>query len=410
MDAILRFIEALRLKSRLFLLFFLVMLGLVMLGLVGALNTQDMKHRIDSLYFGAFVPVMQLENILYSYDAKILPMLYRAKSGRLAKEQLQKDLLASLKEIERLWGAYSALYKSKEELEYVAYAGGEIQKSNDYLYKLLAASKAGYDLTKLAIAQVERKIAHIDEVIKRLLDYEIALAHQERKEFLGEYDKIVRNMGMMLGGIIFAVLFITYRVFRSIQIEHTKLEAATKKLHHLNKKLESASYTDSLTSLHNRRYFNITFDREIRRAKRERRYITFMMIDIDFFKQYNDTYGHIAGDRTLKAVAQAIKRCFRRPSDFTFRLGGEEFGALLVDTDELGSARLAKQLCKQVRALGIEHKSSKASDVVTVSVGVVSCVADDALDGDMLIKKADEMLYRAKEEGRNRYIITNELY
>ncbi len=134
-----------------------------------------------------------------------------------------------------------------------------------------------------------------------------------------------------------------------------------------------------------------------------------MMIDIDYFKQYNDTYGHIAGDHTLKIVAEVLRTTFRRPSDFVFRLGGEEFGVLVSDTDEIGSARLAKTLCEKVRQQQIEHNGSKVSRVVTVSVGVVSCIADESLDEELLLQRADAMLYAAKETGRNRYMITSDL-
>ena len=96
-------------------------------------------------------------------------------------------------------------------------------------------------------------------------------------------------------------------MFKSIQTTHTKLEITTKKLKRANKKLENVSYTDSLTSLHNRRYFNFIYDKEIKRAKREKNYITFMMLDIDYFKQFNDTYGHIEGDYALKSVAKVLK-------------------------------------------------------------------------------------------------------
>ena len=404
-----KFIEALKLKSKLFLLFLLIAVGLVLLGLLGAINTKTMKSRIDNLYFGTFVPVSELNAILYGYNAELLPALYKAKNELLAPSELQETLFAALREINRNWNDYKKIYKTREEKAYVEYATKEIEKTNDYFYKILAASKIGYDMRKLSIELLDKKREHVNSIIKKLLDYETTSARLERKRFLESYNETMRNIGIILVGILFAVLFVTYKVFQSVQIEHTKLEAATKKLHQLNKKLENASYTDSLTGLHNRRYFNFIFERELKRAKREKRYVTFMMIDIDFFKQYNDTYGHVAGDRTLQSVAKVIKNCFRRPSDFTFRLGGEEFGVLLVGTDELGSARLAKELCKNVKEQKIEHKASVAADVVTISVGVVSCIADEALRGDDLIKRADDMLYKAKESGRDRYIITSEI-
>jgi len=404
-----KFIEALRLRSKLFLLFILITLGLVILGMMGTINTRAMKSRIDNLYFGTLTPVTELNDILYAYNAKIVPTIYKVKNNLIAPSELQEILYSSLKEIEQRWKSYKNHYKSRDELAYVDYASKELEKTNIYFYKVLAASKEGLNLQKLSITILDMKTKHINSVIKKLLDYEMNVARFERRVFLQNYDAMMRNMGLILGIIIFAVLFVTYSVFKSIQKEHTKLEAATKKLRLLNKKLENASYTDSLTGLHNRRYFNFIYERELKRAKREKKYVTFMMIDIDFFKQYNDTYGHIAGDHTLQIVAKVIKSCFKRPSDFVFRLGGEEFGVLLLDTDELNSARLAKELCKKVKEQGIEHKASKVADVVTISVGVVSCIADEMLDGDDLIRRADDMLYKAKEGGRDRYMITSEV-
>ena len=404
-----KFIEALRLRSKLFLLFILITLGLVILGMMGTINTKAMKSRIDNLYFGTLVPVTELNSILYAYNAQMLPALYKIKNDLMTSDELQETLLVSLKNIERTWKSYKQHYKTKDELAYISYADEELKRTNDYFYKIVAASKEGLKMEKLSVAVLDAKAKRINSVIKKLLDYEMNVARFERKIFLQHYDAMTRNIGIILTLIIFAVLFVTYSVFKSIQKEHSKLEAATKKLRLLNKKLENASYTDSLTGLHNRRYFNFIYERELKRAKREKKYVTFMMIDIDFFKQYNDTYGHIAGDHTLQIVARVIKSCFKRPSDFVFRLGGEEFGVLLLDTDELNSARLAKELCKKVKEQGIEHKASKVADVVTISVGVVSCIADEVLDGDELIKRADDMLYQAKEGGRDRYMITSEV-
>ena len=188
-----------------------------------------------------------------------------------------------------------------------------------------------------------------------------------------------------------------------------KLETATKKLRVLNRQFENASYTDSLTAMYNRRYFNLIYERELKKAKRLNSYITFMMLDIDFFKQYNDKYGHIGGDNVLKSVAKALKSTLRRPTDYIFRLGGEEFGVLLTKTNKVDSSIIAAKICESVRGKKIEHELSKVSEYLTISVGVVCCKADKNLNDEMLISKADEMLYRAKGEGRDRYLITTEI-
>ena len=195
-------------------------------------------------------------------------------------------------------------------------------------------------------------------------------------------------------------------MFKSIQNDQTALELTTKKLKRANKRLENASYTDSLTGLYNRRYFNIVYDRELKRAKRTNSYIAFMMLDIDYFKQYNDTYGHIEGDFALKSVAKVLQDTLKRPGDFVFRLGGEEFGILLTDTSESNCKLMANEVCDLIRAREIRHESSKVNQFVTISIGVAGCEADESLNEDALITRADEMLYEAKESGRDRYCMS----
>ena len=131
-----------------------------------------------------------------------------------------------------------------------------------------------------------------------------------------------------------------------------------------------------------------------------------MMLDIDYFKQYNDTYGHIEGDFALKSVAKVLKDTLKRPGDFVFRLGGEEFGVLLTETAESNSAVMARNICDFVRGREIKHENSKVSEFVTISIGLACCIADEALDEEILITRADEMLYKAKDSGRDRYNIT----
>jgi diguanylate cyclase (GGDEF)-like protein len=261
----------------------------------------------------------------------------------------------------------------------------------------------------ISLASFEHKISHIHSVVDKLISYEISVAKYERKKFLDVYESLLYNVGLILTFVILAVMVISYYVFKSIQDDQTKLEVTTKKLKRANKKLESASYTDSLTGLYNRRYFNIVYDRELKRAKRTKSYITFMMLDIDYFKQYNDNYGHIEGDFALKSVAKVLKETLKRPADFVFRLGGEEFGVLLVDTPESASAVIARNICDSIKAREIKHEYSKVCEYLTISIGVACCIADEALDEELLLSRADEMLYKAKESGRDRYAITTNI-
>ena len=402
-----QFIEALKLRSKLLFLFLLITMGLISIGIMGTSYVNAMKKNIDSLYFGSLVPVTELNEILQKYHNGLADTVYKASRDEMSQSEVIFNIEDALQDINKKWKSYMSHFKRDEEMEYVDYTNMEIQRTNRYFKQILIAAQKGVDLRRISINTLEKKVASIHRVLQKLINYEVSVANYERRHFLYTYKSMMLQIGMILSIVIISILAVLMYVFRSIQKDHTKLEIAAKKLRVANKKLESASYTDSLTGLHNRRYFNFIYDRELKRAKRNKTYITFMMLDIDYFKQYNDTYGHIEGDFALKSVAKVLKDTLQRPSDYLFRLGGEEFGVLLSDTDESNSATLAREICDAVRARELKHENSKAGEFVTISIGVVCCVADDALDEKILVSRADEMLYEAKESGRDRYIITS---
>lgn len=401
-----KFIEALKFRSKLFFLFVFISLGLVVIGVVGASYINAMKRSVDSLYFGSLMPVNELHEIVHTYYGTTQKVLQQGYNHTLSAQETTKTLNRSLHHIQKLWNSYKSRYKSQEEMAYVEYVGLEIKKTNEYLRSVAERLQQGKQSSTLLLEKIEKQIENIDLILKKLIRYEVEVAQYERVKFLEKYDTITQKLGAVLVLVLIAVLAISMYVFRSIQEDNTKLAKAAKKLKIANKKLENASYIDSLTNLHNRRYFNLIYERELARAKREKNYITFMMLDIDYFKQYNDTYGHVEGDFALKSVAKVLKDTLKRPSDYVFRLGGEEFGVLLSGTNESDSATIARKICQAVEARGLTHEKSKVSKVVTISIGVVCCVADEALDDEVLISRADEMLYAAKESGRNRYHIT----
>ena len=402
-----QFVEALKLRSKLFFLFLLITVGLITVGVMGSMNINSMKKNIDSLYFGSLVPVTELNDIIHTYHNELATSVHKVTRDEISSSEAANSIEKSLLKINKKWKSYESHFKRDDELQYLEYAALEIKYINSYFVRILKASQREMDLSRLSLTVLEKKISHINTVIQKLINYEINIANFERKKFLQSYNNTIIQLGVVLALIIIAILGMSLYVFSSIQKDHTKLEEATRKLRRANKKLENVSYTDSLTGLHNRRYFNMIYDRELKRAKRNNSYITFMMLDIDFFKQYNDTYGHVEGDFALKSVAKVLKDTLRRPADFVFRLGGEEFGVLLIQTDESNSAKLARDICDDIRGREIKHENSKVNQYLTMSIGVVCCIADDALNEDILISRADEMLYEAKETGRDRYIITS---
>ena len=168
-----------------------------------------------------------------------------------------------------------------------------------------------------------------------------------------------------------------------------------------NRKLELMSNEDGLTKIPNRRHFDAMLAYERNRHIRSGATLSLIMLDIDFFKSFNDTYGHVKGDECLQAVAQTVSQCLNRPTDLAARYGGEEFVCLLPDTDILGALNLAESIRRTVMQRGIPHAGSQVASVVTVSIGVVSCVCHDSILPEQIVQRADEQLYLAKNEGRN---------
>jgi diguanylate cyclase (GGDEF)-like protein len=167
--------------------------------------------------------------------------------------------------------------------------------------------------------------------------------------------------------------------------------------------LRKLSRSDALTQLANRRHFDEHLQHAWARASLDGQALSMLMIDVDHFKAYNDFYGHQAGDACLKAVAKALLGSTRRPDDLVARLGGEEFGVLLQNTDPVSARATADRVCEAVAALRLQHVQSTAAAWVTVSVGVVTvrAKAPPASPQDML-SRADQALYDAKRAGRNR--------
>lgn len=169
--------------------------------------------------------------------------------------------------------------------------------------------------------------------------------------------------------------------------------------------LRELAFIDGLTGLHNRRFFDERFAAELQRAQRNNTSLAVALIDVDFFKRYNDHYGHLLGDDALRGVALALRTVLKRPGDMVCRYGGEEFACVLPETDEAGAQAVAQALEQAVRALRTPHAQSEVGPVLTVSVGVaVGVPAADCSLASMLLL-ADTQLYRAKAQGRGQFSV-----
>ena len=173
----------------------------------------------------------------------------------------------------------------------------------------------------------------------------------------------------------------------------------------LKKQLEEYSYQDGLTGIANRRFFEDSYQREWLNAQREQQPLTIMLLDIDYFKQYNDHNGHLLGDACLKQIAQILKKSVSRPRDLVARFGGEEFILILPDTTQASAIEVVERILQSIRTADICHSTSPLDQRLSVSLGVKTIIPTQKNDKMAFLKEVDQNLYLAKERGRNGYVI-----
>ena len=331
-----------------------------------------LKDRIDYIYFGNYVPVLKLHNIEENYVDLITCMRTHKKCNR--------DPF--FKKIKKDWEYYNNSYKNLKERKIVNEINSFAEKSLNY----------------------KAKISDYNDMIKKvdfLKEHEKTVAYKQRKSFLKEYrsmkDYLFYNMIIL---VFVSFLFIAVIIYSIIKKDN--------QLKILTKKYKLDSITDSMTNLYNRKYFDKIFDNMPFISNANKWNTAFIMFDIDFFKQYNDTYGHDMGDLTLKAVASELKNYFNKEYEYVFRLGGEEFGVVLFDVDVDILKECLADVNKNIESLNIEHKNSKISEVVTISIGAVIYEPNSYVSCNKLYKIADECLYKSKQNGRNQFNIYKE--
>lgn len=220
-----------------------------------------------------------------------------------------------------------------------------------------------------------------------------------------ELSYVVLMAGLLISGLLAAYLRLlsrrSFEMSSMAQDRHQALKEANKKLAHL-------SQTDGLTHIANRRFFDESFIQEWRRGKREQHPVALVLFDLDFFKQYNDQYGHLRGDECLRNIAELIGSVVNRPGDLFARFGGEEFILLLPNTPEEGAMQIAEQCRELVESIAIPHHKSSISEVVTISVGVCSLTPDNTVTESDMLDLTDQALYCAKDSGRNCVVSANE--
>lgn len=207
-------------------------------------------------------------------------------------------------------------------------------------------------------------------------------------------DEAAETQGLEAGAVDFISKPVNPRIVRARVRTHLTLKAQSDLL-------RQWVYLDGLTGVHNRRHFDEQLASEWARSLRHGTDLSVLLLDVDFFKAYNDRYGHQAGDECLRLVAACLRQGLKRPGDLMARYGGEEFACLLPDTPLPGALAFARQVAADVAALGVAHAGSAVAGVVTVSVGVCTKPFDGVGTAAALLREADAQLYLAKTRGRN---------
>ncbi|WP_256666097.1 diguanylate cyclase [Pseudomonas sp. B14-6] len=202
-------------------------------------------------------------------------------------------------------------------------------------------------------------------------------------------------LGLELGAVDFITKPINTTIVRARVRTHLTLKLQSDLL-------RSMALIDGLTGVANRRKFNEDILADWRQCFREQKPLSLILVDVDYFKRYNDRYGHQAGDDCLKSVAQTLSETVRRPYDLVARYGGEEFACVLPNTFLSGAVEIAERMQERVRTLGIEHSASDVDRVLTISLGVATLTPTGELGFEALIEAADKQLYEAKNAGRAR--------
>lgn len=296
----------------------------------------------------------------------------------------------------------------------LALRSGTILVRRPFIASVIGQSLAGSEIFKRYLPSSNEGIAEVKAVVddtERLYGYRALTAYPLVVEAGLSRESIIApwRWDLFKTGFVLFFLIGAFTVFGLVVLSQLRRRMVIEKqLRAAHQTMRGMALTDSLTGLANRRRLDSALPDQIRLAVRQRSALSLIMIDVDYFKRYNDTYGHAAGDDCLSAVGAAISQAVKRPTDLAVRYGGEEFAVLLPNTDHLGATLVAQDILEAIRALKIEHIAHPQGHV-TASAGIASRLpAEHCVTPATLITDADKMLYKAKQNGRDRYCIDHD--
>jgi diguanylate cyclase (GGDEF)-like protein len=364
----------------------------------------------------------------------------------LGFSQVMTDVSKALneKKLQRVRFLFNQLEKQLNKLSIISGEGQDkaVRRQLTNQFKILLFDENGMELLKIKSLRLEGRAIGRENFVHNLIeDYlaQLSLLTNETEQNITlqvatsvidmkEQTQLIRLI--LIGGVVFLLIIVVLfqqRILKRISIfkqivlnetqefdyqtmlngndEITDLAEAFNEFTHTidiqKQKLEQLSMLDGLTGIANRRALDIRLKHDIEISTRQKSSVAILLMDIDCFKQYNDNYGHSAGDQCLKDVAKIIGDSLHRDSDFVARYGGEEFVCVLPETDSEGAQMIATHLLEQFKHAAIPHKSSNVADYVTMSIGITTSQPNALLTPEAIIKQADTALYIAKKAGKN---------
>ena len=287
------------------------------------------------------------------------------------------------------------VYTNRSVAEILGYSAAEIQEMGANLFPTICHPD---DLHR--VYETMQQCYHLRDHEFTEIEYRIKDA-QGQWRWLYSRDTVFSRTA---DGQVKQILGTSQDISKRKQVE-LALREAEYNLRLVNQELEKQVNTDGLTQIANRRCFDHCLEQEWQRLYREQQPLSLLLFDVDYFKLYNDSYGHQLGDECLIKIAQSVQEIVCRPADLVARYGGEEFAVILPNTDLPGAMAIAQRIHATIQDLAIPHQASKIGNLVTISLGITSLIPSPVLSAIDMIEQADQALYRAKEQGRNQSVI-----
>lgn len=348
-----------------------------------------------------------------SRDSALINMAGRQRmlSQRISKAALelgqsvtadkQRELIS---ELDHSLSQWMVSHKKLKASELGAEAAGIMATLEPHLMGMYTA---GQELTKNLKSGYppNQKISQTDYIMSHE-----AIVLQGLEKLVGRLELDARRRVDRLEVLEFLLLAITLLVLTAEALlifrpAARRIQRDFVRLGQVRSELQRLSLSDGLTGIANRRFFDMVLERELRRSARTGESLAALMIDIDHFKKYNDTHGHLAGDEALKKVASVLAERVRRPADIVARYGGEEFVALLSGSDLSGARGVAESIRRRVQNLNLPNQAARPNGILTISLGLALCHPGPDQRPKELLAEADRALYQAKETGRNRVVV-----